>query len=82
MAKREDRVLFAGEHTHYPHAWLDTAIKTALRAAAELHEGSDWTEKTGYKYNKTPRKKPLPKADVDGHDEGGEAKSKAMYRIL
>uniref|UniRef100_A0A673V8W3 Amine oxidase n=2 Tax=Suricata suricatta TaxID=37032 RepID=A0A673V8W3_SURSU len=36
------RVYFAGEHTAYPHGWVETAVKSALRAALLIHsrEGS------------------------------------------
>ncbi|NXT02691.1 OXLA oxidase, partial [Jacana jacana] len=31
------KVLFAGEHTAQPHAWIETAMKSAIRAAKEIH---------------------------------------------
>ncbi|XP_006898781.1 PREDICTED: L-amino-acid oxidase [Elephantulus edwardii] len=31
------RIYFAGEHTAYPHGWVETAIKSALRAAIRIH---------------------------------------------
>ncbi|NXN07029.1 OXLA oxidase, partial [Indicator maculatus] len=37
---QEGRVYFAGEHTAQPHAWIDTALKSALRAASNLHHDS------------------------------------------
>ncbi|XP_027526130.1 L-amino-acid oxidase, partial [Neopelma chrysocephalum] len=33
----EGRVHFAGEHAAQPHAWIDTAMKAAIRAAANIH---------------------------------------------
>ncbi|NXA15920.1 OXLA oxidase, partial [Sapayoa aenigma] len=36
----EGRVHFAGEHTAQPHAWIDTAMKSAVRAAANIHHDS------------------------------------------
>ena len=57
LGKREGRIIFAGEHTDLPHAWIDTSIKTGIRAAAEVFEDSDWTERRGYKYNKRSRRK-------------------------
>ncbi|XP_037356619.1 L-amino-acid oxidase-like [Talpa occidentalis] len=37
----EGRVHFAGEHTCLPHAWLDTAIKSGLRAARNIQATVD-----------------------------------------
>ncbi|KFP80354.1 L-amino-acid oxidase, partial [Acanthisitta chloris] len=37
---QEDRVHFAGEHTAQPHAWIDTAMKSAIRAASNIHHDS------------------------------------------
>lgn len=36
----EGRVHFAGEHTAQPHAWIDTAMKSAIRAASNIHHDS------------------------------------------
>ncbi|NWI57805.1 OXLA oxidase, partial [Calyptomena viridis] len=36
----EGRVHFAGEHTAQPHGWIDTAMKSAVRAAANIHHDS------------------------------------------
>ncbi|NXG03833.1 OXLA oxidase, partial [Sakesphorus luctuosus] len=33
----EGRVHFAGEHTAQPHGWIDTAMKSAVRAASNIH---------------------------------------------
>ncbi|NXO02796.1 OXLA oxidase, partial [Rhinopomastus cyanomelas] len=37
LFRPEGRLHFAGEHTAQPHGWIDTAIKSALRAAANIH---------------------------------------------
>ncbi|XP_004646557.1 L-amino-acid oxidase [Octodon degus] len=31
------RIYFAGEHTAYPHGWVETAVKSALRAALRIN---------------------------------------------
>ncbi|NWW74232.1 OXLA oxidase, partial [Climacteris rufus] len=36
----EGRVHFAGEHTAQPHGWIDTAVKSAVRAASNVHHDS------------------------------------------
>ncbi|NXF54744.1 OXLA oxidase, partial [Oceanites oceanicus] len=36
----EGRVHFAGEHTAQPHAWIDTSMKSAIRAARSIHQDS------------------------------------------
>ncbi|XP_039996706.1 L-amino-acid oxidase-like isoform X2 [Xiphias gladius] len=47
LFRREDRVHFAGEHTAFPHAWIETSMKSAIRAATNInkaaHEDSDRT---------------------------------------
>ncbi|XP_051963575.1 L-amino-acid oxidase-like [Xyrauchen texanus] len=37
LAQNEGRIHFAGEHTARPHAWIETAIKSALRAAKDIN---------------------------------------------
>ncbi|XP_077187466.1 L-amino-acid oxidase-like [Paroedura picta] len=37
LSKNEGRIYFAGEHTAHPHAWIDTAMKSAIRAASSIH---------------------------------------------
>ena len=37
LKKREGKIIFAGEHTSYPHGWLNTAIRTGVRAALEVN---------------------------------------------
>ncbi|KAK9525108.1 hypothetical protein VZT92_017442 [Zoarces viviparus] len=34
----EGRVHFAGEHTAFPHAWMETAMKSAIRAATNINK--------------------------------------------
>ena len=34
----EGRIHFAGEHASLAHAWIQGAIESGLRAAAEIHE--------------------------------------------
>ncbi|KAG8434166.1 hypothetical protein GDO86_012513, partial [Hymenochirus boettgeri] len=38
LSKSEGRIYFAGEHVAYPHGWIETSMKTALRAAKKIHE--------------------------------------------
>ncbi|NWU73672.1 OXLA oxidase, partial [Pterocles burchelli] len=40
LFQREGRVHFAGEHTAQPHGWIDTAMKSAVRAAKHIHHES------------------------------------------
>ncbi|XP_052431496.1 L-amino-acid oxidase [Carassius gibelio] len=37
IVQNEGRIYFAGEHTARPHAWIETAMKSALRAADEIN---------------------------------------------
>nr|CAC00499.1 endoplasmic reticulum lumenal L-amino acid oxidase [Scomber japonicus] len=34
----EGRVHFAGEHTAFPHAWIETSMKSAIRAATNINK--------------------------------------------
>uniref|UniRef100_A0A665T6H2 Amine oxidase n=1 Tax=Echeneis naucrates TaxID=173247 RepID=A0A665T6H2_ECHNA len=34
----EGQVHFAGEHTAFPHAWMETAMKSAIRAATNINK--------------------------------------------
>ncbi|XP_078132320.1 L-amino-acid oxidase-like [Sander vitreus] len=36
----EGRVHFAGEHTAFPHAWIETSMKSAIRAASKINKES------------------------------------------
>ncbi|MEE6511076.1 hypothetical protein FKM82_017326 [Ascaphus truei] len=38
LSKSEGRIYFAGEHVAYPHGWIETSMKSALRAARNIHE--------------------------------------------
>ncbi|XP_044839912.1 L-amino-acid oxidase-like [Mauremys mutica] len=40
LFQNEGRVHFAGEHTAQPHGWIDTAMKSAVRAARNIHRDS------------------------------------------
>ncbi|XP_030051257.1 L-amino-acid oxidase [Microcaecilia unicolor] len=37
LFQHEGRVHFAGEHTALPHGWIETSMKSALRAARNIH---------------------------------------------
>ncbi|TRY84884.1 hypothetical protein DNTS_017998 [Danionella cerebrum] len=37
LFQNEGRIHFAGEHTARPHGWIETAIKSALRAAEKIN---------------------------------------------
>ncbi|NXD88793.1 OXLA oxidase, partial [Halcyon senegalensis] len=37
LFQHEDRVFFAGEHTAQPHAWIETSMKSAIRAARDIY---------------------------------------------
>ncbi|XP_069857023.1 L-amino-acid oxidase isoform X1 [Dipodomys merriami] len=39
------RVYFAGEHTTYPHGWVETSVKSALRAAMKINN-REWSGHT------------------------------------
>ncbi|KAM4564247.1 L-amino-acid oxidase-like [Fundulus diaphanus] len=36
LFKSEGRIHFAGEHTAFPHAWIETAMKSAIRAVQAM----------------------------------------------
>uniref|UniRef100_A0A8C3T0S0 Amine oxidase n=1 Tax=Chelydra serpentina TaxID=8475 RepID=A0A8C3T0S0_CHESE len=38
LFQNEGRVYFAGEYTAHPHAWIETAMKAAVRAARNIHD--------------------------------------------
>ncbi|XP_062454510.1 L-amino-acid oxidase [Rhea pennata] len=40
LFEHEGRVHFSGEHTAQPHSWIDTAMKSAVRAASNIHHDS------------------------------------------
>ena len=37
LKAREGRIVFAGEYTATPHGWINTALKSGIRAASEVH---------------------------------------------
>ncbi|KAM6908902.1 L-amino-acid oxidase-like [Xenentodon cancila] len=37
LFQSERRIHFAGEHTAFPHAWIETSMKSAIRAATNIH---------------------------------------------
>ncbi|XP_066469145.1 L-amino-acid oxidase-like [Tiliqua scincoides] len=41
LSQNEGRVFFAGEYTDSPHAWIDTAMKAAIRAASRIHNSTN-----------------------------------------
>ncbi|MBN3312863.1 OXLA oxidase, partial [Atractosteus spatula] len=40
LFKPFERVYFAGEHTALPHAWIETSIKSTVRAASQMNNKS------------------------------------------
>ena len=38
LFRPEGRVHFAGEQTAFPHAWIETSMKSAIRAAANINK--------------------------------------------
>ncbi|EDL90147.1 L-amino acid oxidase 1 (predicted), isoform CRA_b [Rattus norvegicus] len=41
LSQTEGRIYFAGEHTSLPHAWIETAIKSGIRAAKNIQDTVD-----------------------------------------
>ncbi|XP_078147902.1 L-amino-acid oxidase-like [Centroberyx gerrardi] len=41
----EGKVHFAGEHTAFPHAWIETAMKSAIRAAKNINDCANHNRK-------------------------------------
>uniref|UniRef100_A0A8B9C4T3 Amine oxidase n=1 Tax=Anser brachyrhynchus TaxID=132585 RepID=A0A8B9C4T3_9AVES len=41
LFEHEGRVHFAGEHAAQPHAWIDTSMKAAVRAASNIHDDNE-----------------------------------------
>ena len=44
LKRPEGRLYFAGDHTEIIHGVMDSAIKSGIRAAIEIHNDEDWTE--------------------------------------
>lgn len=40
LAKNENRIYFAGEHTDMPHGWIETSMKSAIRAAKNINNAA------------------------------------------
>lgn len=40
LFRSESRIHFAGEHTALPHAWMETAMKSAIRAAININKAA------------------------------------------
>ncbi|KAJ6668133.1 hypothetical protein lerEdw1_015510, partial [Lerista edwardsae] len=40
LSQSEGRVFFAGEHTATPHAWIESSMKSAIRAASSIHNST------------------------------------------
>ncbi|XP_072232063.1 L-amino-acid oxidase-like isoform X2 [Leuresthes tenuis] len=40
LFRSEGSVHFAGEHTAFPHAWIETSIKSAIRAATNINKAA------------------------------------------
>ncbi|XP_028998931.1 L-amino-acid oxidase-like isoform X2 [Betta splendens] len=40
LFQAEGRVHFAGEHTAFPHAWIEAAMKSAIRAATNINRAA------------------------------------------
>ena len=38
LKARDGRIIFAGEYTATPHGWINTALKSGIRAAIELQK--------------------------------------------
>ncbi|XP_073441589.1 L-amino-acid oxidase [Dendrobates tinctorius] len=38
LSEPEGRIFFAGEHTSFPHGWIDTALLSGLKAARDVHK--------------------------------------------
>ncbi|XP_056156787.1 L-amino-acid oxidase-like [Lampris incognitus] len=46
LFRNEGRVHFAGEHTAFPHAWMETAMKSAIRASQNINNAASWSPKS------------------------------------
>ncbi|XP_030609795.1 L-amino-acid oxidase-like [Archocentrus centrarchus] len=40
LFRSEGRIHFAGEHTAFPHAWIETSMKSAIRAARNINKAA------------------------------------------
>ncbi|MEQ2166620.1 hypothetical protein GOODEAATRI_030197 [Goodea atripinnis] len=39
LFRHEGRIYFAGEHTAFPHAWIEASMKSAISAAMHINGG-------------------------------------------
>ncbi|KAM4713884.1 L-amino-acid oxidase-like [Anableps anableps] len=46
LFRSEGRIHFAGEHTAFPHGWIETSMKSAIRAATNIHKDAQKINKT------------------------------------
>ncbi|XP_034532634.1 L-amino-acid oxidase-like [Notolabrus celidotus] len=47
LFRSEGRVHFAGEHTAFPHAWIETSMKSAIRAATNISNAAHFKPHSG-----------------------------------
>nr|XP_058133883.1 LOW QUALITY PROTEIN: L-amino-acid oxidase-like [Dasypus novemcinctus] len=47
LCQPQGRIYFVGEHTSLPHGWIDTAIKSGLRAAQDIQEAVNLASSKG-----------------------------------
>ncbi|XP_064420255.1 L-amino-acid oxidase-like [Latimeria chalumnae] len=59
LFKKEGRIHFAGEHTTLSHAWIETAMKSALKAARNINRAADEEIPTDTKELSTEHKSEL-----------------------
>ncbi|XP_062977724.1 L-amino-acid oxidase-like [Elgaria multicarinata webbii] len=52
LSQNEGRIYFAGEHTAHPHAWIDSAMKSAIKAASNIHSECNIASEQRPKTNK------------------------------
>ncbi|XP_038131922.1 L-amino-acid oxidase-like [Cyprinodon tularosa] len=43
LTQNEGNIYFAGEHTAYPHAWIETSMKSAIRAVKNIESHAFFT---------------------------------------
>ncbi|XP_062386433.1 L-amino-acid oxidase-like [Sardina pilchardus] len=48
LFRSEGRVHFAGEHTAFPHAWIESSMKSAIRAAKNISLAAQEGESVGH----------------------------------
>ncbi|XP_005616339.1 L-amino-acid oxidase isoform X1 [Canis lupus baileyi] len=80
------RIYFAGEHTAYPHGWVETAVKSALRAAVlinsrEEHTWSDSNSEEGLVHLVPNHPRLVPHHPRCEFQKGGATHSPGEHRI-